>query len=170
MDTTKEVIPLSDDQLAQYYEIAQHQMERQHEAYGRLQTKASTLLGFGFVLMGFEVTIIEDYIANPLFWLPSAIIVAALVLLSLTYRSRSLDTAPNIATVDWFIRNKTPLDEAIPEAVSGMSAAYETGRTEMSRIGRLINVAIWLIVLGTTQTVILIVTSNPHLFSAQHVR
>lgn len=155
-----------DEQLMQYYELAQHQMDRAHEAYGRLQTKTSTLLGFGFVLMGFEVSILDNLRSTPLVWLPSVTIIVALVLLCLTYRSRTIDTAPNIDLVEWHVQKRTPMKEVIPEAVEAMNKAFDSTRTEMIRVGRLVNVAIWLILIGTALRLVLILFAIPQSCSA----
>ncbi len=147
------------DELWKYLELARQQIGRQYEAYGRLQSKASTLLGFGFVLMGFVINALTRLDYMGFMWIPIGLIFCALVLLATAYRTSAVATAPNISLIRWHLEEGTALEEASADLISGMEDAYTEIKTDLLRTGTKVNWAIRLILLGTAATAVMVVTA-----------
>ncbi|HUU44552.1 MAG TPA: hypothetical protein VM118_02365 [Acidobacteriota bacterium] len=138
-----------DNGMRQFYDLAQHQLTRQHESLGRLHVKMSTILGFGFVLIGLILNATDHLECIWMIVVPLVPLFAGLVVLIGGYRVRSYGNAPNIALVKWHKDQGKGASQLLSEAVDEMAKSFSNVEMAMTVMKRRINWSSWLLLLGS---------------------
>ena len=147
----------SNEDLWQFYSVAKDQMARQHESLGRLHTKVSTIMGFGFVLIGLVLNILSDIRCVWLALAPLVPLFVGQLILIGGYRVKSYANAPNIDLVRWH-KDETEgsVHDLLSEAIDEMAKCFGDVEGEMRTMKRRINWSTWLMFIGATITAVVL--------------
>jgi hypothetical protein len=149
-----------DETTAKLFELAKGQLDRQYEAIGRIETKLSVLLGFGFILLGLVLDILGGY---PLWAQLSTLITLFLaqVLFALGYHSRNWMTAPNVARVKYWKDEGSSYSEILSDSVDFLAGCFEDNEGIMSKTARLLNLGLLLLFVGTAIAIVTVLAVPP---------
>ena len=138
---------MSVEEARHYYDLAWHQMSRQHDSRGRMQAKLGTLLGFEFVLVALLLNVLEGHSWKEVMVPLSCMFVAWAFLMS-AYRARGWCGAPNIDRTREHKDKGNRVAQVFLEVIDDLSDAYDSNERVMDFAGRMLNWAIVAIAVG----------------------